>query len=270
MRSAALFVVAIGVFACGESAPRQVRIEPIARSSCGWSPVLYDISCVQSLQVSVHSGGREVVPACTTLAGRFANVQELLGSEQVLEVVTSIAALPDTVVELRAYHTFNRAPCTDLSDSELMMWGSSDPVDLSDKTLEVIPVHIECRPDCGCEGFQSRPGECPISLTPGICSPQTEIQCRKRCETTASCYDGLLPCVASSCDEGGSSMCCEALPREICSHCVASTDCVSGQCAHNDVTNEDFCAPRCPPLSGALPCPWGMSCKRLSPPLSAL
>ena len=263
MRRALPFVLAVA--ACNSDSPRPVRLELILRGSCPLSTHSYDISCVRSLVVStIGEEGELDREQCTAISEPFANMQALVASHQVVEVLAGARARSGMRVELRAYHAVDKAPCTALDDADLLFWGASAVVDLTDTALEVLPVELECRPECDCADFDTAAARCPLAMPAGICAPPATLACRKPCELANDCYGGLLACEPGACSGGASSDCCTAEARQTCSPCGSDADCDSGVCVHNTGAPDEWsCAEVCPPLPGVTPCPPSMSCKRL-------
>ena len=236
--------------------PRQVRMDLIVRGSCGRSTLSYDTSCVASLLARVRDAGGEVLDErCTAVAGQFSNINDLVTSTTILELLETDDH-KQVYVEFNAYHAFDKSPCSNLSDNDLMLWGSTDLVDLNSSKVKVVTVELECRPECDCEAFDESPAQCPASLPAGACTPLATLNCRRSCQSNLACYEGLLTCSNNE---------CAPLPRGLCALCGGPDDCDSGLCVENTVKgdNERFCAPRCPPLQSSTPCPPLMSCKRL-------
>jgi len=200
----------------------------------------------------VSSIGVEYASACQQVAGRFTTIQDLVASSEVITLLEDTRARKDVVIEFRAFHDFDQQPCTNFLESDLMLWGSSAPTDLTDPTLQGVTIQFECRPGCDCEAFDEKPIACPADIVPGICTPAEQLLCRKACETDDGCYGGLLGCRDSVCaaTEGGT-----------CDQCTKASDCDSGICVTNSNTSESFCADRCPSFDVASACPVRMSCK---------
>ncbi|MEE8410575.1 MAG: hypothetical protein V3T05_13315 [Myxococcota bacterium] len=260
------------VAACNGGEARPIRIELLNRTSCGSSTVAYDISCVKSLIVQlIGADGTLFRSQCTSIDNDYSNLQELIASDKVVDVLEGVRARSSARIELRGYHGFDKAPCTAIKDddSELMLWGTSDLTDFTDPTLDEVSVWLDCRPDCDCLDFDPRSAECPRALVQGVCVPFKIFYCRKACETTDVCYGGLLSCELG-CDPLNSPSCCAA-PSEaggMCGDCASDADCGGNRrCVHHahapDGPEEYFCAEACPPLPDFAPCPEGMSCQRL-------
>ncbi len=263
-------VTACCVTACDDGAARPIRIELGTLSSCGSSTAVYDISCVQSLTVQlIGADGKTFRSQCTSLGGAYRYLQDLVASDEVTDVLAGVRARSSARIELRAYHGFDKAPCTALDDSELMLWGRSDLLDFTDPTVDEIRVPLDCRPDCDCFDFGMRPSECPRALVQGVCVPPTNRYCRKACETDDVCYGGLLECQIG-CDPLNSPSCCTSTKvGGTCDDCTSDADCLDNRrCVYNAHApdggpGEYFCAEPCPPLPGIDPCPERMSCQRL-------
>jgi hypothetical protein len=228
----------------------------IARGSCGWSPRNYDVTCLGGLELRVVADGtgQTLSEHCTSVAGRFTTLNDLVVPSLSLELLEDLHTEGTARIEVRGYHALDKAGCGNPSESDLLLWGSSDLVDLHDSHLRVITVQIECRPDCDCAAIGGDPQKCPAALSPGVCAGPKEVLCRKLCADDDDCYAGRLSCTASLCtpETGG-----------LCAECASSLECTSGWCAQNTYTNESFCSARCPPEDNAAPCPTYMSCKRL-------
>ena len=76
--------------------------------------------------------------------------------------VRKAAGKPEVgTLELRAYHAINKEPCVDQVFDELMLWGSSKQIDLTDLALQEVTVNYECRPSCNCSELDTDPSNCP-------------------------------------------------------------------------------------------------------------
>lgn len=235
--------------------PRQVRLELLTRSSCGWSTQSYDTSCVSSLDVRLlKSDGSVLRSRCTSITGRFSSLAALVGNADVLPLVEDLHPRDNVVIELRAYHSRDKTPCVEPTPDELMLWGRSEPVDLTDDALTVVNVVLECRPECDCAALDADPTRCPATLTPGVCAPPLEVSCAKACVDSSDCYGARLVCIDEACTP-------EA--RKLCAVCTSGADCDSGLCVENSVRAEKLCVDRCPPTDSAAACPDLMSCKRV-------
>jgi hypothetical protein len=252
-------LVLLALSACTTTATDPVRLQLHPRGSC--LPYDYDISCVQSLRVDVLDvTGKLLGQSCTDVSdGRWPTLQDLLKEAAGLRVISGIT--PGRVrVQVRGYLTLDQAgnmtldghPCAGLSDSQLILWGSSDLVDLAQSSLATVDIETECRPSCDCKAITS--ATCVAPLEPGICAPAFNQLCRATCETDHDCYDGLMYCVDRTCAPASKTQ---------CSQCNTDADCGSLRCVLDTDTSERFCAQDCPnsPLAGA--CPTWMSCKRL-------
>jgi hypothetical protein len=241
--------------------PRTVAVDLAPRSSCGWSTASYNLSCVASLDVRVVDGvGAVQSHRCLSVANQYQTLADLVTPTATQDLLSGIAAKPHVRIEVRGYFAMNAPPCEDLSDSDLMFWGSSDWIDLNDSAVSSLVAQIECRPDCDCAAISLQPTTCPVALAAGICAPPSEVLCRQSCLDGDVCYD-LLSCQAGV---------CATQPGDLCADCSSSTACSSAACAHNSQTNESFCAQICPPANSAMPCPTHMSCKRVADVFSLL
>ena len=266
-----LLVIALlgGVLGCNGGEAKPIRIEFGHLSSCGSSTVAYDISCVQSLTVQlIGADGTEYKSQCTSLSP-YANLQKLFASEEIIAVLEGVRTRSNARIELRAYHGgFDKAPCTDLDDSELMLWGTSELINFSDPTVDQVRVPLDCRPDCDCFDFDNRSTECPRALVQGVCVPPKIFYCRKACETDDVCYGGLLGCQLGSCGALTSPSCCAPDNADgMCGECTTDADCGGNRrCVYNahapNGPEEYFCAEPCPGPNIS-PCPERMSCQRL-------
>ncbi len=253
----------------GDLAP--VRLELLVRGSCPPSTASYDISCVQALSVGlVGADGRRFRSACTVLAGKYPSLVDLIASDDVVTVLERIRARHNVRLELRAYKGSDGEPCSDLNDQDLMFWGASDVVDLSDEALTEVVVSIECRPDCDCADLAD-PVRCPADLPMGACARAANLTCRRSCDPAdGACYGGAAECTTNVCDGNPGATCCGNPPDGLCMPCSTSADCASDMCIENTQTNERFCSEACPPLPWSYPCPLHMSCKRIASPLQQL
>lgn len=261
------------LMACGDAEPRKVRLELVLRGSCPRSTKTYDLTCARSLVIAVVGvNGQRFKSQCTDLNGRFDSLQALIASTDVLAVLEEVKARDAVQIELRAYHggALQKAPCTELADNDLLLWGISPPIDLTNPDLTQVLVNLECRPECDCLAFDQAPERCPLELPMGICAPPENLACRKLCDSNSSCWDGLLTCEVGTCTIGSDDKCCTPEASGVCSPCDANGQCDSNICVHNlddldDPKDPDewFCAEPCPPLPNVSPCPSRMSCKRL-------
>ncbi|MBI3180075.1 MAG: hypothetical protein HYZ27_10465, partial [Deltaproteobacteria bacterium] len=223
MKRAALVLAA---WACvpGDLAP--VRLELLVRGSCPPSTATYDISCVQALTVGlVGADDTRFRTDCTVLAGQYATLVDLIASQQLTTVLEHIRARNDVRLELRAYKGADGEPCSDLDDSNLMFWGSSELVDLSDESLTEVIVSIECRPDCDCADLAD-PVRCPAELPVGACARAANLTCRRSCNPVdGACYGGAAQCSTNVCDGDPDTTCCGNPPNGLCMSCTTSADC---------------------------------------------
>jgi hypothetical protein len=250
---------------CGKEEVRPVRIDLVVKRSCGIQPTQYDLSCVSSLEFRLlNASGRELKRQCTSVTGQFLSLQELV-STPTPSVLENVKVEDGVELEIRGYISADIAPCSNLSDSELLFWGRSDPTDLLDISVSVITVSMECRPNCDCEDIQDDPTQCPATLARGICAPTADsARCKKDCSD--DCYGGALAC-------GIDNLCMEAAANSICAPCTAGGTCASGICVSNSnsLAADQYCSDPCPPVDGtASPCLPSMSCKQLGPTYSTL
>ena len=250
----ALGLVAAG-HGCGED--RAVRIQLQLHASC-LPTTQYDVSCMQALRLDVlDARGALVGSTCTDVAGRYATMQNLLAEPDGLLLMAEVRPRAGVRLELRGYHVIDKAPCTDLRDEELMLWGSSRSVDLDDEALRTVAIEAECRPGCDCsalQGITQGTGPCVPALSPGACAPAVNQLCRAECDDDHDCYGNLMTCGDRRCTPE---------PTALCAACEGDGDCASGLCVENTATGERFCASACPPLPDVAPCPLWMSCKAL-------
>lgn len=248
--------MALVLLLCGACEPpsRAVRIELVVRGSCGRSTQTYDISCVSSLELSlVDAHGQVLASQCTSVPGQYGAIHDLVTARELLPVLENVESHDGAHLEFRAYHAFDKPPCEDLVEADLMLWGSSAPLNLTNESLQTVTVELECRPTCDCELFDREPAMCPPALVPGVCTPLEVQLCQRECDNAGDCYGGLLACVDGRCTSsvGG-----------VCAPCSSGADCDSGRCIRNLNTSEQFCAQRCPPSDSATVCPTRMSCRR--------
>ncbi len=243
--------------ACAQPTVEQsVRLDFNLRGSCGRSTQSYDLSCVSSLDIKLlDPQGMLIKQQCLSTGGRFPKLHDLVASATIIDLLDGIESPGPFVLEMRAYHSFDKAPCTDMDRSELMLWGTTPVFSLDeDPPRTEITLTADCRPDCDCEEFDSNPQLCPASLGESVCTPLPERLCRKPCETSESCFGGELSCV---------NLVCEASPGKFCAECVQNSDCDSGYCITNNITGELFCAQPCPDSNQADACIERMSCRRI-------
>jgi hypothetical protein len=264
-----LRLIAAGVAGCGtgcSSSPRVVTVDLATRSSCGRSTTAYDLSCVSSLEVRVVNASGEIQSErCLAVSDRYRDLSDLISPSATQDLLAGIAASPQVRIEVRGYLGVDVLPCTSLSDSALMFWGSSDLVNLNDAGVGAVLVQMECRPDCDCTAINSPSSGCPVDFTPGVCAPPSQVLCRQACTDDHACYAGLLTCQSNSCTAPAGGLCADCTATSACDSSVSSSVCVQ-----NSTTGEDFCARRCPQPEGAAPCPELMSCKRVVGAFSVL
>ncbi|MEZ4271511.1 MAG: hypothetical protein R3C68_08790 [Myxococcota bacterium] len=270
-----VFLLALMLSACTDHTLRQVRLDLILRGSCPSSTIAYDATCIASIEVQLLDANKTLLASrCTPTPNRFNNMDELADGDEMLPVLENIEPQSGVTLAFRAYQSLDRPPCTEPTEDELMLWGTSEPFDMRDATLQVVTVSLECRPGCDCAAFDDKPQQCPRVLQPGVCTPLAVRLCRRACNTPNTCYQGLLPCKNDTCspDESGScSICqdssdcmCVPEPAQTCAECNTSADCEGERrCVRNIGRGEQFCADRCPPMGGSDPCPTLMSCKQL-------
>lgn len=250
-----LLLVACACAGCGGEEARNLRLELLVRGSCMPS-THYDLSCVHAIEVGLVAGGQQHRRQCTVVTGRFSTMQELVANRDFVPLLQEVRARPDARLDVRGYAAIDKSPCVDTTDADLVFWGTSAAVDLSDEALTTVTVELECRPECDCAAMVEGEAGCPHELTPGVCAPPSNRPCRRQCDIAEDCYDGLIQC-------GGDGICAPE-SGETCAVCASSDECDSGLCVHNtDEPNEWFCAPACPALPNVDPCPPRMSCKRL-------
>lgn len=251
-------VIAVGLaVGCGDGDTRPVQVQLINRGSC--SPTNYDLSCMRSLRVQMFTDDQPYRAQCTAV--NFATWQALVSSRDTDYLLEDVRARKDVRLEVRGYHNIGGVdPCEDLSDDRLVLWGTSDTVDLTGAGTTTINIHVDCRPKCDCRFMSDL--TCAPDLVRGVCAPLLRRTCRERsCDT--GCFDELLAC---------NSNICEPDDRGVCDACEGSADCDSSLCVHHTYdfaeyhVDEKFCADaaRCPPLEGwAYSCPEGMQCTKL-------
>lgn len=248
-------VVAAG---CAPLPAEEARLVPTFRASCGRSALSYDITCATSLQVRVWDSQNEVrMEACTAVQGRYPTIQSILADKERLRVLEGAPLEADMRIEMRFYHALQSAPCADLSDDDLMLWGSSQPIDLNEALEENINVVFECRPGCDCKALDDAPERCDVSLEPGACFPPATTACTRPCSDASDCFGGLLACMDGRCkpsNDGGG-----------CSPCQSQSDCLAGHiCGRNPLSGAQICGVACPNLGGLLSaCPQRMACQAL-------
>ncbi len=198
----------------------------------------------------VGDNGALLAEECTAVDGAYADLGDLVSSSP-RPLLDGLPVEDAVLVELRGYLTSDA--CEGLAESDLIFWGESGIVDLTDVAVNAVTVELECRPECSCASI-GEPG-CEVPLEPGVCAPIPTVLCRRPCADASRCFGGELQCV------GGL---CRAEPRGLCSECSAGADCDSGICVRNENTGESFCGPRCPSnVEGRTICPELMSCRRL-------
>lgn len=249
-----LFLLCLGLIACPDQNDRQIRVEPILRRSC--SPTTtYEISCVRSLMLELtDDSGQRIKNRCTAAVGEFVTMQDLVTIDHVVKLLDGVKEEKNVRLELRGYHSIDKEPCTNLTDADLIFWGTSSPFDLTNTELKVVNVNIECRPECDCTAIETEPSRCPTALQSGMCFADIDTSCRKSCTATEQCYGGIINCQNNQCigDSG-----------EMCATCTSSNQCGVGPCVQNVNTNEAFCAMACPSPGLAEPCPSGMRCQKI-------
>lgn len=252
------FVLPLLVVACsGDQGERTIRLELLPQPSCGVSTRNYDSSCVKSLQVRiVDSGGAVLESQCTELTEPLGSIHDYVSLRDVFPVLDGVEIRSGVRVEWRGYHAVGVDACVDLSDTQLMFWGRSEPVDLASvsktNTPDVIELPFECRPSCDCGAIDEAPESCPVILEPGICAPLKNFRCRRSCSDGKACQ-GSLTCDAEL------ELC---LPEDsaLCAECDGSEDCDSGICVENSSNGESFCSQECPTTDSAAVCPAPTSC----------
>lgn len=244
----------LGCLTACDTAPRTVRLDLIPRGSCGRSSQTYDISCVAALELRVlDSFGDTLAEQCTPVVGSYTFMSDLVAAREITTLLESVDARDGVHLELRAYHAFDKQPCVDQTEADLMMWGSTGPIDFLTGNVLEVGLPFECRPSCDCAQFDASPAQCPGTLEPGVCTPLPAQRCRRECSSTAECFGGApLTCEQQQ---------CTAAAGEMCSECSSGADCDSGLCVENLGTGERFCARRCPPQGGVQVCPTFMACR---------
>ncbi|MEO0812654.1 MAG: hypothetical protein AAFY60_07310, partial [Myxococcota bacterium] len=187
---------------------------------------------------------------CTVVDGAYGDLGDLV-SLPPRSLLDELPIQDGVVLELRGY--LNDDACEGLSESTLVFWGETPPVNLANPQTSSVTVKLECRPECSCAEI----GEtgCELPLQPGVCAPIPTVLCRRPCAEASRCFGGELECVDGV---------CQPESRGLCAECANSSDCDSGVCARNENTGESFCGPRCPSSGeGRIVCPELMSCRRL-------
>ena len=249
-----LIALSLGI-ACSPS-PREVLIDPVLRSSCGLDPAQWSTSCLTALEVfMVATDGTVLASQCTDVSNDYATILDLVSDPDIFPVLQDVRGIDGVSVQVRGYSVLDRGACDSPTSSELLFWGSSETVDLSMSSLQVVRVALECRPECDCQALNTMPSECPQAFVPGVCTPSPNVLCRQFCDVRDDCFGGVLDCIDNACGDSN--------PGQMCFECISSSQCDSGYCIENTRTGESFCALRCPPLTDASVCPSWMSCNRV-------
>lgn len=254
VRTTAVLAAIIVAGGCADDGARPIRLDMAGRSSCTSNASNQDVSCVKSLEIRMVDADRNLLYSqCTPVTA--ATIDELWRASGFTRVLTEVKAKKNVYVEMRAYQARDRQPCDNLRRSDLILWGSSALVDLSDATTEVVSITYECRPDCMCDALGS--SECPFELQEEalVCAPAAKVPCSaaRICDAQDECLGGELVC---------SSGRCRAIEANFCAACTTDANCVSGPCVLNRYACESFCAIPCPGPA-AIQCPDDTSCKRL-------
>lgn len=241
---------------CGNQS-RGVRLDINFHSSCTTSPGNYNIECVSAVEAWLLDKNSETLESdCTELdSGAFQSAYELVKGGELVPVLENIRPRENVMIELRGYHGIVRDACREPESplDDLMFWGRSGLVDLTDESLEKIDIDIECRAGCDCKELDDNPA-CPLALaeTTRVCSPP--LRCRQTCNGTSECWDSAMPCSNNE---------CQPYDEQMCFACDSANDCGEGLVCVRHTTDyvEDFCAKICPLFATGLDaCPGKMGC----------
>jgi len=241
---------------CGNQ-PRGIRIDVNFGASCTTTASIYNIECVSAFETRLlDANGDPQVTHCTEVsAGVFKHAGDLVTVEEVVPVLENVQPREAAFLEIRGYHNLVHEPCQQEipSRDDLMFWGRSELLDLTDDSLKAVKVDIECRDACDC-GALGVDDACPLAFTDSIrvCTPP--LVCRASCETDADCWDGELSCKAERCSPE---------PEGMCFECDSDLDCTADLvCVSHTVgkLTERFCARSCPSDTELVACPGKMWC----------
>jgi len=268
--------------------PREVSIKPFFKPSCDSICGSTCLACVDALTVhAVDLDGNDLVdPRCHDIHGRWETLCDLsLGDDLVLLDEVPVGGY--AVIEVRAYR--NRAiptpdagvdgglictppehqavSCDERTSADLMLWGRSDPLDLSaDAGAKRVEVKFECRASCDCLDIGIKAG-CPVQLRESACISGTS--CAKVCERDQDCFSEPAPCADGGFCPQGALRCdvdagvCDpssegaGMLKPFCASCSGPSECENSLCVGRSGEDGGYCARSCPNNA----CPRGAKCR---------
>lgn len=253
---------------------REIAIEPFLKYSCDQVCQSTCLACVDALMVyAVDEERRELVePTCHDIRGRWRDLCDLTTGRP-LVLLEGVPTDRKVIIEVRAFRdrtaqrpdagasqaceppTATGAWSCDRPSADLMLWGRSQPTDLSvDSGMSLVEIAFECRAGCDCLDIGTKTG-CNDDLPRSACLSSTS--CAKPCTNSGSCFQNALPCVSTV--DGGV---CDphadfgADPRPFCARCQTNMDCADRLCVGRNNADGGFCARSCPNNA----CPLGARC----------
>ncbi len=256
-RLARLLLISV-LAGCGNQ-PRGIRIDVKTGASCTATPSGYNIECVSAFEARLLDENLEVLETnCAEVsAGVFESANDLYTVTEVVPVLENIQPREAIYIELRGYHDLvvsEQCQQETPSRDDLMFWGRSALLDMTDDSLEVIDIDIECRDACDC-GAIDNDAACPLALTESVrvCTPP--LLCRSSCGSSADCWDDEVSCQAEHC--------APKLEEGMCFACDSNLDCTDGLACVSHTTGElteRFCARLCASDTELVACPDTMGC----------